>query len=43
LNFRCGLHTDLKGAFDLSEGKEFIVNAEMGQGILVTEEGRILV
>jgi len=32
----------LKEAFNLSEGEEkFIVNAKVGQGILVTQEGRI--
>jgi len=32
----------LKEAFNLSDGEEkFIVNAKIGQGILVTQEGRI--
>jgi hypothetical protein len=32
----------LKDAFNLSDGEEkFIVNAKIGQGILVTQEGRI--
>jgi hypothetical protein len=32
----------LKEAFNLSDGEEkFIVNAKIGEGILVTQEGRI--
>jgi hypothetical protein len=32
----------LKEAFNLSDGEEkFVVNAKIGQGILVTQEGRI--
>jgi len=32
----------LKEAFNLSDGEEkFIINAKIGQGILVTQEGRI--
>ena len=42
LNFRFRLHAELKEAISLSDGEEkLIVNAKIGQGIFVTQEGRI--